>query len=89
MSENESDSTAAEEAAIDNANVLNPVIGLSAADLAKAGASIIGQAIKRPLAGVEQTANLLVENVRILAGTSELAPHPKDRRFADRAFADQ
>ncbi len=89
MSENESDSTAAEEAAIDNANVLNPVIGLSAADLAKAGASIIGQAIKRPLAGVEQTANLLVENVRILAGTSELAPHPKDRRFADQAFADQ
>ena len=81
--------SAAEEAAMDHANVLNPVIGISMGDLAKVGLSVLREALLQPTIGIEHAAKLAQENVRVAFGTSELSPHRRDRRFADPAFATQ
>ena len=86
MTETENNRPITEEAAMDSANVLNPLIGLSVEDLARAGISVLKQAILQPTVFAKEAAKLSIENVKIVAGASDLAPHPKDRRFADEAF---
>jgi len=81
--------SAAEEAAMDHANVMNPVIGISTGDLAKVGLSVLREALLQPTIGIEHAAKLAQENIRVAFGTSELSPHRRDRRFADPAFATQ
>ena len=88
MVDDEHDDGVAEEEAMDNANVLNPIIGIGIDDIKSAGISVAKQALIRPLAGLQQAASLIAENVKIVAGTSKLAPNAKDRRFKDDAFDD-
>lgn len=88
MSKSESNRQTAEEAAMDSANVLNPLIGLRVKDLGKAGFSVIKQIALQPAICAQQAVQFYIENVKIVAGASDLAPHPKDRRFADQAFTE-
>jgi len=85
----EAKTRAAEEAAMENANVLNPVIGISMADLAKVGLGVLRQGLLQPTIGLEHVAKLLQEDIRIAFGGSELSPDRRDRRFADPAFEAQ
>ncbi len=75
-----------EDAALDHANVLNPVIGMRTRDFVSTGMAVIKQLVLQPAIGVKHTASLTAEIVRILAGESEIELNPKDRRFADKAF---
>jgi polyhydroxyalkanoate synthase len=78
-----------EDAAVESTLALNPVVGFSFEDVAKASAVVLRQAVLQPAIGAEYANRLFQENVRILFGTSSVAPNPRDRRFADEAFADQ
>ena len=84
----EEDLQSADDRALDSVSALSPLIGLSVNDLARAGLAVVKQAVLQPSIGVEHAARLLAENVRIITGSSEVAPHPKDRRFADEAYSD-
>lgn len=78
-----------EDVAMDNANVLNPVLGVSVADLARTGLAVLREGLLQPTIGLEHAAKLTQENIRIIFGKSELLPDPRDRRFADPAFTEQ
>jgi polyhydroxyalkanoate synthase len=78
-----------EESAVDNTLALNPVVGFSMQDVLKAGALVARQALLQPAIGLEHGTRLFQENVRIAFGNSEVAPNPRDRRFADDAFKNE
>ncbi|MFT3815024.1 MAG: alpha/beta fold hydrolase [Acidovorax sp.] len=72
--------------ASDNTLALNPLLGIRADDLAQAAKTFWQIAAASPQRAVGSYAQYLQECGRILRGTSELAPEPKDRRFADAAW---
>jgi polyhydroxyalkanoate synthase len=74
------------EAAADNTLALNPVVGFGFDDIVKAGMTVVRQGLLQPAIGVEHATRLWQESLRILFGTSEAAPDPKDARFRDAAF---
>jgi len=43
--------------------------------------------VREPLVLASRLAGLTAEQLRVVAGTSELAPDPKDRRFVDSAWS--
>ena len=64
----------------------NPLIGLRAADFAEATQSLFKLATVSPGETVGSLAKYTKALGQIAQGTSELAPEPKDRRFADPAW---
>lgn len=75
-------------AARDHANILSPVIGLRARDLAASGIALAKQAVLQPALGAEYSMKLLAEMARIVVGSSDVWPHPRDRRFSDPAYSE-
>lgn len=75
-------------APLEHANIISPVIGLRMRDLAMSGVEVLRKAVRQPIVGAEHSARLLAEVARIAVGASDIAPDPRDRRFADDAFAD-
>ena len=74
------------ETASNNTLAINPLIGLSRRDVASAAKSLL-----KAVAGTPRKAGLhygryVKELARVVRGKSELAPEPKDRRFADPAW---
>ncbi len=67
-------------------NGANPFVGLSRQQLAAAVARWSGSLLRDPLVLTSRLAGLTAEQLRVLAGISELAPDPKDRRFVDSAW---
>jgi polyhydroxyalkanoate synthase len=67
---------------------VNPLAGLSGADVLAAFQQVAAQAIKQPLRALDESSSLFQEVTRAWTGRSELAPGPKDRRFADPAWQD-
>jgi polyhydroxyalkanoate synthase len=67
-------------------NGANPFVGLNRQQLAAAVARWGGSLMRQPLVLASRVAGLTGEQLRVLAGTSDLAPDPKDRRFADPAW---
>ena len=78
--------TPVDESAPINATVLNPVVGLSLEDMAKSARELYTRALTRPALAMEQNSRLWQDWVRIFFGSSQYAPHPKDRRFGEQAF---
>jgi len=74
------------ESILDDVMTLNPVIGLSMEDVLAAGNTIIKQGALQPAIFAEQAAKLWRDWVEIGLNQSDLAPGPKDRRFADKSF---
>ena len=72
--------------AAENTLALNPLIGVRPDDLAKAAKTLFQIGLASPQRVVANYGQYLQECVRILKGDSELAPDPKDRRFADAAW---
>jgi polyhydroxyalkanoate synthase len=71
---------------LDDVMTLNPVIGLSMEDVLAAGKTIIKQGSLQPAIFAEQATKLWRDWVEIGLNQSDLAPGPKDRRFADKSF---
>jgi len=65
---------------------LNPFVGMRLKDLAESTRQVLGQAAANPMLLVEEEAALARELIAVLAGRSELAPAPGDKRFQDPAW---
>jgi poly[(R)-3-hydroxyalkanoate] polymerase subunit PhaC len=66
----------------------DPFVGFSRQDVLRVIGWIGQQALKRPMALVENQAALVGALIRILAGQSELAPEQGDKRFQDPTWKD-
>jgi polyhydroxyalkanoate synthase len=72
--------------AADGALGINPLVGLTPADIAAAFQLVAGQALKQPQLTLKHTSGLLAELGRGLTGHTTVVPQPKDRRFLDPAW---
>src|SRR5262245_120143 len=63
----------------------NPLVGVRGQDILGSARLLLGQMLSNPAVAARQYLSLLGEFGRIATGSSELAPDPKDRRFADPA----
>ena len=66
----------------------NPLVGVRSEDILNSVRLLLAETLNHPTAAVRQYMALLAELGRIATGSSELAPDPKDRRFADPAWRD-
>ena len=69
-----------------NTLAINPLIGLSPRDVAEAATSLLKVMGKAPGKTVDPLRPLPEGAGQVVKGKSELAPEPKDRRFADPAW---
>jgi polyhydroxyalkanoate synthase len=69
-----------------NTLAINPLIGLSPRDVAGAAKSLLKVMSKAPGKTAMHYGRYLKELATVVNGKSELAPDPKDRRFADPAW---
>ncbi|MDM0106541.1 alpha/beta fold hydrolase [Variovorax sp. J22R24] len=72
--------------ASENTLAPNPLIGLRASDFAEAAQSLLKLTAVSPGATIGSLAKYAKSLGQIVQGRSELAPDPKDRRFADPAW---
>src|SRR5262245_19484382 len=64
----------------------NPLVGVRGRDIAESAHALIAQMLRNPGIAARQYLSFLGELSRIAAGSSELAPSPSDKRFADPAW---
>lgn len=74
------------EAASRNTLALNPLVGIRGQDLVDSAGILFKAVINEPKVATEQWLSFVSEMGSILAGKSERAPKPGDRRFADPAW---
>ena len=72
--------------ASENTLAANPLIGIQRGDVAAAAMSLLKAVTTEPLRAATHYGHYLLELAQVASGTSELAPDPKDRRFADPAW---
>ncbi|HTT10089.1 MAG TPA: alpha/beta fold hydrolase [Burkholderiaceae bacterium] len=72
--------------AAQNTLAANPLIGLRPRDIAVAAGSMLKAVTSAPRKAARQLRSYLKEVGDVVKGDSELAPDPKDRRFADPAW---
>lgn len=66
----------------------NPIVGFSARDVLREGARAIGLALRQPKLTAAIARDIGNEWLKVIREESELAPAPRDRRFADSAWLD-
>ena len=71
----------------ENVVALNPLIGLAREDLLGAVSTMLRQTAGKPVTAAKHVRSFGEEVVRIVRGKSDLAPHPKDKRFQDPTWA--
>lgn len=88
-SRRDDDKTLADEIAEDaaqNTLALNPLVGVRSEDLMNAAGAVMRAIAGQPQNLVQQWMSFAGELGKIATGQSEIAPDPKDRRFADPAW---
>jgi polyhydroxyalkanoate synthase subunit PhaC len=66
----------------------NPLVGIRGQDIFESARMLLGKMAANPAVAARQYLSFLGELGRIVTGGSELAPDPKDKRFADPAWKD-
>jgi polyhydroxyalkanoate synthase subunit PhaC len=66
----------------------NPLVGIRGQDIVESARMLFGRMAANPAVAARQYLSFLGELGRIATGGSELAPDPKDKRFADPAWKD-
>ena len=74
------------EGAAENTVALNPIVGMAREDLIGAVGVMLRETAGAPIRTLKHMKNFSGEVVKILRNNSELAPDPKDKRFADPAW---
>jgi polyhydroxyalkanoate synthase len=74
--------------ASENTLAINPLIGVQSRDMTAAAASFFKAMATAPVAVASHYAHYLNALSEVAWGTSQIAPDPKDRRFADAAWKD-
>lgn len=64
----------------------NPFVGFSRKQFLAASATLAAGALKAPLTLLEHEAAAVHDLIRVVAGKSDIAPDPADRRFADETW---
>ena len=72
--------------AAQNTLAATPLIGIRGRDVLGSAATLARQALKQPRRAAKEAVAFVGATRKIVAGTSEAAPDPKDRRFADPAW---
>lgn len=75
------------ETAARNTLAVNPLIGIRAGDFGEAAQALAGAVVKQPVKAARHLGAYARELAKAVRGTSEAAPDPKDKRFADPAWA--
>ena len=65
---------------------LGPLIGIAREDLVGAVAVLLRESASDPNRIMKHAKSMTEDMVKIMTGKSELAPHPKDKRFKDPAW---
>ncbi|WP_204352165.1 hypothetical protein, partial [Klebsiella pneumoniae] len=65
-----------------------PLVGLRGEDLVSAAKTVIGALAAQPQIVAQQWMGFLGELGKIVTGRSEVAPDPKDKRFAHQSWSD-
>ncbi|MEO0329964.1 MAG: class II poly(R)-hydroxyalkanoic acid synthase, partial [Pseudomonadota bacterium] len=73
------------ENAAENTLALNPIVGVRGQDLFAAGFNVMRSMAAQPQTMMKQWMDFSAEFGKIMTNKSEVAPSPKDRRFADSA----
>lgn len=77
MAENRPDQVAIEDQVI----TLNPIVGVSVEDLTESAVKLLREGLIQPTVAAEHVLKLNTELVKVLFGTSEHEPAPRDARF--------
>ena len=75
-----------ERQAAESTNALNALVGFRRSEMLKSLGMMAGYAARQPVPFAKHLSNYVGEMASVLAGTSELAPHPRDRRFRDESW---
>ena len=75
-----------ENEAAQSTNALGPLIGVAREDFVGAVALLLRETASDPGRALRHAKSLGEDVVKIMTGKSELAPHPKDKRFQDPAW---
>jgi len=75
-----------ENEAAQSTNALGPLVGVAREDFVGAVALLLRETATDPQRFMRHAQSLGQDMVKILTGKSELAPHPKDKRFMDPAW---
>ena len=75
-----------EDEAAQSTSALGPLIGLTREDIIGAVAVLLRETASDPQRLMKHSQAMGDDMVKIMTGKSELAPHPKDRRFQDAAW---
>ena len=82
-----SDSTVKlENEAAQSTNALGPLVGVAREDFVSAVALLLRETASDPNRAFRHAKSLSEDMVKIMTGKSDLAPHPKDKRFMDPAW---
>jgi polyhydroxyalkanoate synthase len=76
------------EQAVEHTLAANPLVGVRGSDIVDSARVLLGQLASHPTVAAQQYLSFLGELGRIVTGGSELAPDPKDKRFADPAWTE-
>src|SRR5262252_5478149 len=74
------------EQAAENTLAANPLVGVRLEDILDSARLLLGQTLSSPGVATQEYLRFLTELGRIATGSSELAPDPRDKRFADPAW---
>jgi len=66
----------------------NLPVGLDPSQILSAGFRFAGNVARQPQVVVKRAAKLVAEQARVVSGTSDIEPGPKDRRFTDEAWSE-
>ncbi|MDJ0614726.1 MAG: alpha/beta fold hydrolase [Rhizobiaceae bacterium] len=72
--------------AAENTLALNPLVGVRSQDFAAAGTNVMRAMMAQPALLAQEWMSFASEFSKIVTNSSEIAPSPKDRRFADTAW---
>lgn len=75
-----------ENEAAQSTNALGPLVGLAREDFVSAVALLLRETATDPARTMKHARTMGEDMVKIMTGKSELAPHPKDKRFMDPAW---
>jgi polyhydroxyalkanoate synthase subunit PhaC len=74
------------EQAAEHTLAANPLVGVRSQDIFNSAGTLVGRMASNPLVAARLYLSFLGELGRVVLGGSELAPDPKDKRFADPAW---
>jgi polyhydroxyalkanoate synthase len=75
------------EAAAETTTAFNPIVGVHRSELVKSLGVVLKHAALNPVSFGQHFLNYSKDIVDVVKGSSEYAPHAKDRRFQDKAWA--